>query len=1196
MNMSLHSPKQMLRLILSLTVISLMSATLAFGQASASTGSIQGVVTDPTGAVVPNAKVTITNVGTNQQSVRTTNSSGSFNSGPLTSGTYKVRVEGSTFQTVEQPVVVQVGVASTSNFKLSLGPSSQTVEVTTEVEQINTQQPTVQGELTSQQIENLPVSGRNFLDLAQLEPGVQIQDGGNFDPTKNGFSSISFGSRAGRTARINVDGIDISDETVGTTTQNIPASAISEFQTEQSTLDVSTELTSSGAVNVGTKSGANAYHGELFYNFRDKRAGIANFPGGQDNYFQRNQFGGQFGGAIIKDKLFFSVASERIKQNTLAPLAPAPPFDTLPSGYSSPFRDTTNFARLDFNGPKGLHLFYRAMYEWNSDVAAFGATYSPFLNRDNTPSQGAGLDWATGNFTHSVRYGHLKFHNLIADATATSGVYDPAPEIGINILSQGALQFGPNLLAPQQTYQEDDQVKYDGSWIHGKHVIRYGADYNNIRGGGFASFFGIAPIAYAIGDTADQTAAASGPFTGGAGNPLNYPMYGFYTGNGFGFGTETPGFGQPGGLQQDHRLGLYIGDSWKVKPNFTLTLGLRYSRDTGRADSDLGAITCNQIPQSTLTALASAGATAPCTGSSLLLDQFGAGLGGAVHQPNHNFGPMLGFAWSPGSGGKTVIRGGGGIYYENAIWNNVLFDRPARLQSGLFLQYNFLCAGGNATLPVPGGTINSFPYNGGNVSISSMCGGTIGTIAPELAALQTYYQQLTAAGGAQANGGFVGANLGSNSLIAPNYKTPLSYQMNIGFQHQFGQGTILSADFIRNVSLHYLLATDTNHVGDAKYLNKTAALNAISITTSAFGCGGGTNSAAIDCAIGAGATINDFAGNGMGSGAQLGGVLPSSLAGYGPNGYAFGGINPAVGQNIMLQPIGRASYTGLDIKLTHQVKDLVKGIGSANITASYSLSRFNTMVGGTGDQDFVNNALDFNNPGRFYGPNALDRTHQISFGAIFNVAHHGPQISLIGHYFSPLSTTPVLSNGGNPGEIFLTDWTGDGTVGDPLPGTHLGSFGRDFNGSGINGAISNYNSQYAGKLTPAGQALVSAGIMSAQELINAGGVMPSLANAPTNQAGLGWFKTFDVKFGYPIKVREHFTITPSVAVFNAFNNANFDNGVTLLSGTLDGTSGTINGTPNTIGGGHGATRVGLGSGVNTQGAPRQTEFELRFEF
>src|SRR5207248_2343482 len=153
---------------------------------------------------------------------------------------------------------------------------------------INTEQPTVQGVLTTEQIENLPFNGRNFLDLAQLEPGVQIQDGGNFDPTKNGFSSVSFGGRYGRTARIELDGIDISDETVGTTTQNISAGAIDEFQLSQSTLDLSTELTSSGAVNVVTKSGTNTYHGDAFYLFRDASQ-AANFPTGiNPKGYQRN--------------------------------------------------------------------------------------------------------------------------------------------------------------------------------------------------------------------------------------------------------------------------------------------------------------------------------------------------------------------------------------------------------------------------------------------------------------------------------------------------------------------------------------------------------------------------------------------------------------------------------------------------------------------------------------------------------------------------------------------------------------------------------------------------------------------------------------------------------------------------------------------------------------------------------------------
>src|SRR5207245_9522887 len=144
----------------------------------------------------------------------------------------------------------------TANAKFQVGQESTGVEVQGSNFGVNTEQAEVQGVLNSQQIENLPVNGRNFLDLAQLEPGVQLQDGSNFDPTKAGYSSISFGGRFGRTARIDVDGVDISDETVGTTTQEIPASAIDQFQIAQSSLALCNDLTASGATDVAPRSSA----------------------------------------------------------------------------------------------------------------------------------------------------------------------------------------------------------------------------------------------------------------------------------------------------------------------------------------------------------------------------------------------------------------------------------------------------------------------------------------------------------------------------------------------------------------------------------------------------------------------------------------------------------------------------------------------------------------------------------------------------------------------------------------------------------------------------------------------------------------------------------------------------------------------------------------------------------------------------
>ncbi|MGA7930336.1 MAG: carboxypeptidase-like regulatory domain-containing protein, partial [Candidatus Sulfotelmatobacter sp.] len=239
-------------------MVAMASSTALFAQTTISTGSIQGTVTDASGAVVGGAQVTITQKSTGRVINTTTTSSGAYASGALTPGDYVVGVEAPGFKTTEATLTVEVGVTATGNLKLQVGLANQVVEVQARELEVNTEQATVQGVINTEQIENLPVNGRNFLDLAQLEPGVQIQDGGNFDPTKKGFSSISFGGRFGRTARIEVDGVDTSDETVGTTTQDIPQGAIQEFQIGESMLDLSTELTSSGSVNVVTKSGTNS--------------------------------------------------------------------------------------------------------------------------------------------------------------------------------------------------------------------------------------------------------------------------------------------------------------------------------------------------------------------------------------------------------------------------------------------------------------------------------------------------------------------------------------------------------------------------------------------------------------------------------------------------------------------------------------------------------------------------------------------------------------------------------------------------------------------------------------------------------------------------------------------------------------------------------------------------------------------------
>jgi hypothetical protein len=1183
-------------------LVALLSVALP-AQTTISTGSIQGSITDPSGAVVPGAKISVSNKATGRVITVKSTTAGAYTSGALTPGDYTLKVEAQGFKTSELAVTVQVGVTSPGNIKLQLGENTQIVEVQSTSVEVNTQQATVQGVLTSQQIENLPINGRNFLDLAQLEPGVQIQDGGNFDPTKNGFSSISFGGRYGRTARIEVDGLDISDETVGTTTQNVPMGAIQEFQIQQSSLDLSTELTSSGSVNVTTKSGTNHLHGEGYYYFRDQEMD-ANLPGASDNYFQRNQFGGSIGGPIWKNRMFFFIDGERTKQDLINPVLSSGPFASVTGTYDSPFREGELLGKLDWQINNNYKFFYRFSYDENKDVLAIiPNSFQPFANVDHTPSHALGLDFNTGSFTHSIRFGYMKFRNGIVDATIGTNILDPLPNIELAIgvdpdcLTAGVDDFcsGPSFLAPQQTYQSNHQIKYDGSKALGAHILRYGGGWNHIFGGGFASFLALGP---AVGSGATDCIIAACGTPAGAANPLNYSVETVVLGNGQGYDSEIPAFGFPaGGSGPDDRISFYFGDAWKARPNLTISAGLRYVRDTGRTDSDLG----------------------PIPSLAQFNNQYYSNLQDRVHQPNLNFAPQLGVAWDPNGKGKTVIRAGIGLFYENSIWNNIEFDRPARLTKGLFLADTTVCSNGSPvalTLPT-GGTVTP-----------SFCDEPIGQAAPAIAALQARYQAATVAVGTAApNPSFIGSTLadGEDStgtdLLAPNYVSPRSLQMNIGLQHEIKPGMVFTADYLRNIETHTLLAIDTNHVGDARFFNKanaqaamiaTAANNAGSAAAGCQNLAPGPNlvtcymnhfSANYVPSIGGvdfyAGTMADFASNGLDSGYSICGGIPCAAADVAPA--AFPGINQNLGANQMLFPIGYARNNALQLSLKQHLDHPFEHVKNFDMQLSYQLQNY---IAAATDNDFINIATDFNNPQHWLGPNGLDRKNQISFGGTMDLPMRF-RFGVIGHFYSPLPTTLTLNPTGNPGGIFVTDITGDGTgdgsyasnggYGDVLPSTNVGSFEHGVNASNINQVITAYNTSDAGQPTPAGKTLINNGLFTLAQLQAAGfvGVQQPVPLAPTNEANMGWLHALDMSLNWIYKIKEDLVIQPGVSFFNVLNFANFDGPANFLSGVLDGSPGSVNGTageqPN-------SNRLGLGSGVFALGSPRVIEFSLKLSF
>ncbi len=1192
-----HERRAILCLIAALATLLLLLPSTLNAQSTISTGNINGTVTDPSGAAVSGAKVAITRTDTGVTTNVTTNSSGSYNSGSITAGTYTVSVQAKGFSRSETSVLVQIGNNSAVNFKLQVGSESTTVNVEAAAVGVNTEQTSVQGVLTATQIENLPVNGRNFLDLAQLEPGVQIQDGTNFDPTKIGYQSISFGGRFGRTARIQVDGTDISDETVGTTTGNISASAIQEFQIAQSTMDLSNDLSSSGVVNVSTKSGTNTIHGEGYEYYRTSSvdASLPKPAGFDDPNYHRNQYGGSVGGAFIKDKLFYFAEGDGTNQSLFGPVQYAPPFDSFSGGFNSPFSNPNALGRVDFVAPHNIKLFFRYSY---SQIKAEGTFFSDSLqvyqSKNYVRNYVGGADFVTGAWTHSIRFSYLKFQNEIADAVIGSTLplaNFPGNGLYLNIDVNNGPSTGPNLLAPQSTPQSDHQIKYDGSKTVGKHILRYGVDYNHIQGGGFAKFFSLAPQVV-TNYSGDQAFAAAGPYPGGAGNPLNYPVDIVILGNGQGFSTTQSAFGFPaGGLGPDNRLGAYIADTWKMFSNFTVNLGLRYVRDTGRTDSDLPGI--------------------PALNN--VVSDF-PNLGNAIPNPNLNFGPNLGIAWDPWKTGKNVVRAGIGLYYENVIFNNVLFDRPLRLQNGAFLQTPTPCVFGTITQLPGSGQPTVTPEDCGLAPDGSQL--SLGQVGSAIATLQQQYQAANPFNLNNPNPNYIVSgylNGGINfpiGLFAPNYKTPRSTQINVGIQHEFAPGVVGSVDYVRNVTTGLLLGVDLNHTGDVKYFNKANAQTAIANTTASFGCAGGSSAAAINCAIANGATISSFAQNGLDSQGDLGGTGSCP-----PGGCAFGGLNPAAPAMTFMVPSGISKYNAVEMKLTYQKHNVAKWLPGLNAQISYAYSSFKNSGGGSAtapgavansDQDFVIPALDNENPNRYFGPSLLDRPQQFSFGVVGSLPWHF-QVSFIGHFNSSLPL-PIIVPGSGAGQIFQTDFTGDGTTGDPLPGTLNGAYGRSVHASTLNTLLASYNATQGNQPTPAGMTLVNNGLFTVSQLQQLGGVAPcvqgmginspncTLQPAPNGQVNLGSLRDFDLKLNwtYNVELKSHvIQLQPGVGFYNLFNFANFDLPPNALTGALTGSAGTINGTTaaDRI-----TNRVGVGTGVFNLGAPRAMEFGMRIAF
>src|SRR5262249_28555419 len=326
--------------------------------AQAPVGNISGTVRDPSGAVIGGAQVTATSAGTAATRITTTNDEGYFLLSTLQTGEDKLQARPAGFAdaTLERGVV-EVGQTARVQIALALGATTTEIQVGTEAIAVDTERSTLGGVINTRQIDQLPLNGRNYLELARLQPGVEIQEGRAFDPTKSRYTGVSIGSRSGREARITIDGVDAVDEHVGTTTLNISQDSIQEFQLSTSGADSSTGLSGTGGVSVITRSGTNGLHGAAFAFGRGSSFAARPGLGPLNRDSDRAQCGFNVGGPFRKDRLFWFTNFEQTRENSSVSIS-TPYFPDLTS-VAAPFSERSSTVRLDARLPHDTGGFLR---------------------------------------------------------------------------------------------------------------------------------------------------------------------------------------------------------------------------------------------------------------------------------------------------------------------------------------------------------------------------------------------------------------------------------------------------------------------------------------------------------------------------------------------------------------------------------------------------------------------------------------------------------------------------------------------------------------------------------------------------------------------------------------------------------------------------------------------------------------------